>query len=208
MAAMIFGNWRPSGHSAPPSSSDSQPLRHPHADLLRHAPRNRRPDPNAPLRPRPDRLRRGDRPVENARRRWPALREAAALAADPLRGANGCDRYRRFATTGTRSRLVGPHAREQVAGHGATDLVGVAEVFSDNLTAVADQDGCPDIEVFAQGVRSASTNSYVGRLRRSVSMPSEAWQEWQGSAFARVRSRSLARTKTLQTRWIERTGVG
>jgi hypothetical protein len=34
---------------------------------------------------------------------------------------------------------------------------------------------------------------------RSVSLPNEAWQEWQGSAFARVRSCSLAGTKTLQT---------
>jgi hypothetical protein len=29
--------------------------------------------------------------------------------------------------------------------------------------------------------------------------PTEAWQEWQGSAFARVRSRSLARANTLET---------
>src|SRR6266508_5655862 len=36
--------------------------------------------------------------------------------------------------------------------------------------------------------------------RRELSVPSQAWQEWQGSAFARVRWRSLARTKILQTR--------
>ena len=28
-----------------------------------------------------------------------------------------------------------------------------------NITAVADRDGCPDVEVFAEGVRSPSTNS-------------------------------------------------
>jgi hypothetical protein len=35
-------------------------------------------------------------------------------------------------------------------------------------------------------------NSSPIKLDRCVSPPNEAWQEWQGSAFARVRSRSLA----------------
>jgi diacylglycerol O-acyltransferase len=35
-----------------------------------------------------------------------------------------------------------------------------------NLTAVADQDTCPDVEVFTQGVRSA-----LDDLARSVLMP-------------------------------------
>jgi hypothetical protein len=35
-------------------------------------------------------------------------------------------------------------------------------------------------------------------VREHFSLSDEAWQEWQGSAFARVRSRSLSRTKTLQ----------
>jgi diacylglycerol O-acyltransferase / wax synthase len=35
-----------------------------------------------------------------------------------------------------------------------------------NLTAVADRDGCPDVEVFAQGVRSA-----LDDLGRSVLVP-------------------------------------
>jgi hypothetical protein len=35
-----------------------------------------------------------------------------------------------------------------------------------NLTAVADRDGCPDVEVFAQGVRSA-----LDDLARSVLVP-------------------------------------
>ena len=33
------------------------------------------------------------------------------------------------------------------------------------------------------------------------------WQEWQGSAFARVRLRSLALREDLQTRRFERTGA-
>jgi hypothetical protein len=33
------------------------------------------------------------------------------------------------------------------------------------------------------------------------------WQEWQGSAFARVRSRSLNRDRTALQRRIERTGA-
>jgi hypothetical protein len=39
------------------------------------------------------------------------------------------------------------------------------------------------------------------------SFRAEAWQEWQGSAFARVRSRSLASTNSLQTGNFERTGA-
>jgi hypothetical protein len=35
-----------------------------------------------------------------------------------------------------------------------------------NLTAMADQDTCPDVDVFAQGVRSA-----LDELARSVLMP-------------------------------------
>jgi hypothetical protein len=35
-----------------------------------------------------------------------------------------------------------------------------------NITAVADQDACPDVEVFAQGVRSA-----LGGLARSALVP-------------------------------------
>jgi hypothetical protein len=52
----------------------------------------------------------------------------------------------------------------------------------------------------AGACRSSAPRRPHHRRLKAASARTGAWQEWQGWAFVRVRSRSLARTKSLQTR--------